>query len=298
MPSSFLDVCRFNPTLGGTTDWTYSSAVTGYQSPAAAGAVNAAIYSYRAESTDLSQWEIGYGAYTSGTGVFARTTVLFNSSGTTSKINFSTVPQIAIVALGEDLASLVNANSFAGTQNVTNTTEATGAGTTAAAIFSGGVEILKKLFVTGVAKFTAAVAATNTTTGSVVVTGGIGTSGAIFSGGKHTATQLTATNDVASVSHVDQTTAYSVAAGATKTFAHGSGVMLIRDTTIHGAVAVVIYSSPAETVNIVSQTTSGPFVASSSPGAAQWGLYSSGGSLVIKNGGAGANSFTCFWIQL
>lgn len=156
MPSSFLDVCRFIPTAGGTTDWTYSSAVTGYQGPAAAGAVNAAIYSYRAESNDLSQWEMGVGAYNSGTTVFARTTVLFNSLGTTAKINFTTVPQVAIVALGEDWPSLVNNNSFAGKQNITNTTEATGVGTTAAALIAGGLEIAKKLFVTGLARFSAA----------------------------------------------------------------------------------------------------------------------------------------------
>lgn len=99
----FLDVCRFTPTLGGTTDWTYSSALVGYQSPTVAGAINGLVYRYRAESADQTQWEIGYGAYNSGTGVFARTTVLFNSSGGTSKINFTTVPQVAIVALGEDL---------------------------------------------------------------------------------------------------------------------------------------------------------------------------------------------------
>lgn len=103
MASSLLDVCRFNPTAGGTTDWTYSSAVTGYQSPSAAGAVNGATYSYRAESSDLSQWEVGFGTFNTGTGVLARSTVLFNSSGTTSKINFSAAPQVAIVALAEDL---------------------------------------------------------------------------------------------------------------------------------------------------------------------------------------------------
>ena len=105
MASSFIDVCRFIPTAGGTTDWTYSSAVTGYQSPSAAGVVNGATYSYRAESADLSQWEIGTGAYNTGTGVLARTAVLFNSSGTTSKINFSSAPQVAVVALAEDLRS-------------------------------------------------------------------------------------------------------------------------------------------------------------------------------------------------
>ena len=102
---SFLDCCRFTPTAGGTTDWTVSAAVTGYQTPASAGAVNGVSYRYRAESSDLSQWEIGYGAYTVAGTVLARTTVLANSSGGTSKINFSLAPQVAIVALGEDLVS-------------------------------------------------------------------------------------------------------------------------------------------------------------------------------------------------
>src|SRR3954468_13297296 len=104
MPSSFLDVCRFNPTAGGTTDWTVSSAVTGYQTPAAAGATNGTVYSYRAESADLTQWEIGVGTYTTGTLVLTRTTVLYNSgqtgtgsgqTGAGTKINFSAAPQVA-----------------------------------------------------------------------------------------------------------------------------------------------------------------------------------------------------------
>ncbi len=114
--AAFLDGCRFNPTAGGTTDWTYSSVVPGYQSPAAANAVNGRLYKYRAESADLSQWELGEGAYNSSSGTIARTTVLFNSSGTTSKINFSTVPQVAAVALTEDLLSVEQANSFSTTQ--------------------------------------------------------------------------------------------------------------------------------------------------------------------------------------
>lgn len=122
--ASFLDVCRFTPTLGGTTDWTVSTAVTGYQTPALAGAVNAATYRYRAESTDLIQWEIGFGVYTVGTTILTRGTVLFNSSGTGTgagqsgagtKINFSTVPQVAIVALAEDLVgTTTNDNAVAG----------------------------------------------------------------------------------------------------------------------------------------------------------------------------------------
>lgn len=99
--ASFVNVCRFNPTLGGSTDFTYSTAATGYQSPSAAGAVSGLTYPYRAESSDLSQWEVGYGVW-NGTSL-ARTTILANSSGTTAKITFSTVPQVSIVALAQDL---------------------------------------------------------------------------------------------------------------------------------------------------------------------------------------------------
>lgn len=109
--ASFLDVCRFTPTLGGATDWTVSTLVMGYQTPASAGVVSGAIYRYRAESADLTQWEVGYGAYSAG--ILARTVVLYNSlatgvgagqSGAGNKITFSTIPQVAIVALAEDLA--------------------------------------------------------------------------------------------------------------------------------------------------------------------------------------------------
>jgi hypothetical protein len=114
--AAFLDACRFTASAGGTTDWTVSAAVQGYMTPAQAGATNGRVYKYRAESADLSQWEIGEGAYTSGTTTLARTTVLFNSSGTTSKINFSAAPQVAIVAIKEDLIAIEETNSFTSAQ--------------------------------------------------------------------------------------------------------------------------------------------------------------------------------------
>lgn len=134
--AAFLDVCRFNPTAGGTGDWTYSSPVAGYQSPASANAANGRVYKFRAESLDLSQWELTEGAYNSSTGVFARSTVLYNSAGTGAlqggagaKINFSTVPQVAIVALKEDLISIDEANSFSAAQQAQARSNI-GAGTT------------------------------------------------------------------------------------------------------------------------------------------------------------------------
>jgi hypothetical protein len=125
MAAAWLDGCRFNPTLGGTTDFVVSSLVVGYQTPASAGAVNATIYKWRAESADLSQWEDFEGGYTVGTTTVARTTVLYNSSGTGTgvgqsgagtKINFTTPPQVACVALKEDLLSAVEANNFSAAQ--------------------------------------------------------------------------------------------------------------------------------------------------------------------------------------
>lgn len=101
--ASFLNVCRFTAVSSGTGSFVVSAAVTGYQTPASAGAVDGAVYRYRAESADLSQWEVGYGVYTSGTVTLTRATILSNSSGGASAINFSTVPTVAIVALAEDL---------------------------------------------------------------------------------------------------------------------------------------------------------------------------------------------------
>lgn len=118
-----LEDCRFFPTLGGTTDWTYSSAVIGYQSPTLAGAVNTLVYAYRAESADLSQWEEGEGAFNSG--VFSRTTVFYNSAGTGTaagqsgagtKINFTSVPQVAIIFTRRQVIGTDEANSFSTAQ--------------------------------------------------------------------------------------------------------------------------------------------------------------------------------------
>jgi hypothetical protein len=113
--AAFLDNCRFNPTLGGTTDWTYSSAVAGYQSPAAAGAVNGRLYKYFAIDAS-NNWELGEGAYNTTGPVLARTTITANSLGTTAKISFAAAPQVAIVAIKADLLSVEEANSFTAAQ--------------------------------------------------------------------------------------------------------------------------------------------------------------------------------------
>lgn len=110
---ALLNNCRFIATAGGFTNWTYSSAVGGCQSPAAAGAVDGTKYTFIAISQDLMQFEIAQGNYTASGSVFARTTVLYNSAGTGTGagqsgagalINFASAPQVAIIAAKEDIA--------------------------------------------------------------------------------------------------------------------------------------------------------------------------------------------------
>lgn len=108
--ASLVNNCLFNPTTGGTTDWTVSTAVTGYMTPSAAGAINGATYKYRAESSDLTQWEYGQGVWNATTGVLSRTSVLQNSAGTTSKINFTAAPFVGIVHGKEDLREYLTGN--------------------------------------------------------------------------------------------------------------------------------------------------------------------------------------------
>lgn len=121
--AAWLDGVKFTPTLGGTTDFVVSANVIGYMTPAQANAVNARVYKWHAESADLSQWEDFEGAYTVSGTVAARTTVLYNSSGTGTaqggagtKIAFSTVPTVSCVALKEDMLSIEEANSFTAAQ--------------------------------------------------------------------------------------------------------------------------------------------------------------------------------------
>jgi len=128
--TGFLDACGFNPASGGTGDFVVSAAITGYRTPASASAVNGAVYSYRAQSSDLSQWEVGFGAYTSGTTTLARSTVGASSTG--SKVSFTAPPNVYVTALTSDLQ---NASLLA---NGTVATARLGSGTASSSTFLRG----------------------------------------------------------------------------------------------------------------------------------------------------------------
>lgn len=131
----------------------------------------------------------------------------------------------------------------------TNTTEATGAGTTASGIFSGGLEVLKKLFVTGIATFAAAIKttdatnSTSTSTGSVQTAGGLGITKDIFAGGNlNLATVGGLVNCVGgtSLGGFGMGRATSVAAGATVNNLITRGLVFFGDET-NGGTALVMY---------------------------------------------------------
>src|SRR5262252_4804718 len=107
MAINFVDVCKFTSTAGGLSDFVVSTVVTGYLTPAGAGAINGGTYRYRAENASLSEWEVGYGVYTVGTTTLARTTIL-KSSNANAKVNFTAAPTVGLVYLAEDAVSSQN----------------------------------------------------------------------------------------------------------------------------------------------------------------------------------------------
>lgn len=100
-----LGPLRFTNASGGTGDFAYRGPAIDMQSPASAGAVDGTTYLYYAQSLDMSQWEIGTGAYTAASKTFARTTVQANSLGTTAKINFGNPPQVFVLDTFNEFAA-------------------------------------------------------------------------------------------------------------------------------------------------------------------------------------------------
>lgn len=116
---AFVNGCWFTAGSSGLADFADGTAFTGYRNLAAAGCVNAVLYSYRAvHPGDPSVWEIGRGAYSSGGGTLARTTV--SSSSTGAKINFGVAPVVVLTPAKEDLDLFAPADSptFTGVMTV------------------------------------------------------------------------------------------------------------------------------------------------------------------------------------
>ena len=125
---ALLDRCIFNPVGAGTADFQEGTVVTGYQSMEAAGAVNSGTYSYVAQSSDLMQWEVGVGTYVAGSpSTLRRTTIQYNSLGTTARVYFDSTPQVMLTALASDF---IATQSEFGWQDIKTDWGATGNGVT------------------------------------------------------------------------------------------------------------------------------------------------------------------------
>lgn len=91
----------FRAASSGTGTFAVSFAITGYMTPAQAGATSGAVYSYKAQSDDGTEWEVGYGTYTSSGTTLSRT--VLKSSNSDSAVNFTAAPKVALVAAIRDL---------------------------------------------------------------------------------------------------------------------------------------------------------------------------------------------------
>ena len=99
--ASLVDACVFIAASAGTGDFVVSAAKPGWRTPASASAVNGATYRYRAYSTDLTEWEIGTGVYTSGTVTLTRA-VIRASSNAGAAVNFAAAPNVALTAFVDE----------------------------------------------------------------------------------------------------------------------------------------------------------------------------------------------------
>jgi hypothetical protein len=104
---SLVNGCWFRASAGGTGTFTVSSAITGYMTPATAGAVDAFTYSYRASSDDGTQWEIGIGTYTAAGPTLSRG-IIKKSSNSNNAVNFSVAPKVALTYLVEDIVAPIS----------------------------------------------------------------------------------------------------------------------------------------------------------------------------------------------
>lgn len=118
----FVNRAVFTAVSNGTVDFEVSSAVTGFLTPANAGAVDGVVYRYAAENAALTEWEIGYGVYTSSPQGLARTSIT-KSSNSNAIVSFTNPPTVRLVAFAEDFNVSGDPNSaFSVNKNASNQT--------------------------------------------------------------------------------------------------------------------------------------------------------------------------------
>lgn len=130
---ALLPRCLFNATTAGLADFSIGAAATGALTPAQAAAVSGVIYSYTAQSADQTQWEAGFGAYSSSATASvdsAHITQATNSFGSSVTLGFPATVQVGdmlVIIIGYGGNSGVAASTPSGWSSRLN--QAPGAGT-------------------------------------------------------------------------------------------------------------------------------------------------------------------------
>lgn len=104
---AFLNRVGFDTSTSGTGSVAVGAAITGYATPAEAGATNGVSYPYVIE--DGTDFEVGYGAYSSSGPTLSRDTVYLSKIGGTAgttKLTLSGSAKVYFTATAEDLASI------------------------------------------------------------------------------------------------------------------------------------------------------------------------------------------------
>lgn len=121
MPN-FLNHVRVTTSTTGTGTITLGSAIAGFQSFSAAGAIDGKVYPY--EIRDGDAWELGWGTYTASGTTLARSLI---SSSTGSLLNLNAGATVSVVAHAESLrfmgAKVRKASALVGT-NIAGTSTA------------------------------------------------------------------------------------------------------------------------------------------------------------------------------
>lgn len=97
----YLDACAFTAGSNSTANFIDGTAITGFRNLSNAGAVNGRRYPYRAENTAKTEWENGFGVYSSTAGSLTRQDISA-SSNSNNAVNFTTNPKVFIAPLRRD----------------------------------------------------------------------------------------------------------------------------------------------------------------------------------------------------
>lgn len=98
---NFLNDVKFTATTSGLADFGIGAAVDAFQTPASAGAINDALYSYTARRG--AQFESGVGTYRTVGPTLDRTTVKDSSAGVGVAVNFTSAPTVILTPLADDI---------------------------------------------------------------------------------------------------------------------------------------------------------------------------------------------------